>query len=234
MIALIAVIPTAVGQAGYASAAGTAYGVDTAEVGDPGGCKVESWASFANNRDRVTTANPSCVIDTLTPTEVSVQVQRARDDEGWGTSLTPKAKFRLIPTSIGSFGFAMATGASIDPRTGDTSSVFAYVPATLRLSEVVRINLNGGWLQDREADRHFASWGASVDWRFTQTLTLTVESFGIAGDSETRSETRPRFQSGIRYRPVDNFSADLIYGRNINGENADWVTLSTTIRFGGK
>ena len=217
-----------------ARAAGTAFGVDTAEVGDPGNCKVEAWTSWANNKDGLGTANPSCIFNTFTPTEVSIQALRARSDDEWSTSLTPKAKFKLVPTSIGSFGFAMATGASFDPKSGDTTAVFAYVPATLRLSEVVRINVNAGWQQDRTTDRHLATYGLGLDWRFTQTLTLTLETFGVAGRSETPTETQPRFQAGIRYRPVDRFSLDVIYGRNINGENADWITVGTTIRFDAK
>jgi hypothetical protein len=35
----------------------------------------------------------------------------------------------------------------------------------------------------------------------------------------------------VRYRPNEIFSVDLIYGRNITGENANWFTLGTTIRF---
>ena len=35
----------------------------------------------------------------------------------------------------------------------------------------------------------------------------------------------------MRWRPDDIFSVDLIYGRNITGENANWITLGTTIRF---
>jgi hypothetical protein len=35
----------------------------------------------------------------------------------------------------------------------------------------------------------------------------------------------------VRYRPNDIFSVDLIYGHNIMGENANWITLGTTIRF---
>ena len=38
------------------------------------------------------------------------------------------------------------------------------------------------------------------------------------------SVTRPRFQAGVRYRPNEIFSVDLIYGRNIMGENANWIT----------
>ena len=35
----------------------------------------------------------------------------------------------------------------------------------------------------------------------------------------------------MRYRPNEIFSVDLIYGHNITGENANWITLGTTIRF---
>jgi len=41
----------------------------------------------------------------------------------------------------------------------------------------------------------------------------------------------PRFQTGVRYRPNEIFSVDVIYGRNINGENVNWLTIGTTIRF---
>lgn len=42
---------------------------------------------------------------------------------------------------------------------------------------------------------------------------------------------QPRFQLDVRYRPVDQFSFDVIYGRNLTGENANWITFATTIRF---
>ena len=45
------------------------------------------------------------------------------------------------------------------------------------------------------------------------------------------SVVRPRFQTGVRYRPNEIFSVDLIYGHNITGESANWITIGTTIRF---
>jgi hypothetical protein len=30
---------------------------------------------------------------------------------------------------------------------------------------------------------------------------------------------------------IDDFNVDLIYGRNIYGENANWITLATIVRF---
>ena len=38
-------------------------------------------------------------VDTLT---------RAREQMDWSASISPKAKFKVIPTAIGSFGFALA------------------------------------------------------------------------------------------------------------------------------
>ncbi|WP_439368016.1 hypothetical protein [Bradyrhizobium sp. DASA03120] len=37
--------------------------------------------------------------------------------------------------------------------------------------------------------------------------------------------------SGVRYRLNEIFSVDVIYCRNITGENANWITIGTTIRF---
>jgi hypothetical protein len=214
-----------------ATAAGTAFAIDTAEVSEPGSCKVEAWTSWADNRDGLATINPACVVDALVPTEISVQIVRDRTGDEWSTSLTPKAKSKLVPTSIGSFGFAFAAGTTYDFAASGIANVFAYVPATLRMSENTRINLNAGWQVDREASRHFATYGIGFDWRFTETWIWTIETFGLLGSAPTRSETWPRLQTGFRFRPVDKFSMDFIYGRNINGENADWVTAGTTIRF---
>ena len=137
-----------------AHAAGTAYGVDTAEVGEPGGCKVEAWTSFAKNADFLATANPACVADLGTPTELSIQFSRARADSDWATSIAPKLKAKLVPTAIGSFGWAAAAGFTYDATGGDIANVYAYIPGTLRLSEIVRINVMGGWQFDQTADQH--------------------------------------------------------------------------------
>ena len=38
-------------------------------------------------------------------------------------------------------------------------------------------------------------------------------------------------QAGLRYTPMENIDIDLIYGRNITGEDANWVTLGLNVRF---
>lgn len=214
-----------------AHAANGAYAVDAADISEVGSCKVESWMSTATNTDFSAVANPSCVVDPFRPIELSVNVNRARSDGDWSTTLTPKAKTNIMPTGIGRWGFSAYAGGGFDAATGENLSVFAAIPATYRLSETMRVNLNGGWLWDRTVDRHYLTYGIGFDWKFTETLQWTIEAFGQAGASDTPSVVQPRFQTGARYRPNEIFSVDVIYGRNITGENANWITLGTTIRF---
>ena len=218
-------------SAGPAWAANGAYAVDAADISEVGSCKVESWMSAASNTDFSLVANPSCVVDPFKPIELSLLTNRARSDGDWSTTIAPKAKMNIAPTGIGRFGFSVFGSASFDALTGENLTLAAVIPATYRLSETMRINLNGGWLWDRSVDRHYLSYGLGFDWKFTNTLQWTIEGFGQAGASDRPSTVQPRLQTGVRYRPNEIFSVDLIYGRNITGENANWITLGTTIRF---
>ena len=214
-----------------ARAANGAYVVEAADISEAGSCKLESWISTATNTDFSLVANPSCVVDLGKPVELSVLSNRFRSDGEWGTSFQPKLKTNLVPTGIGKFGVSIEAGGAFDAMTGENLTAFAVVPATYRLSETMRINLNGGWLWDRSADRNYLLYGIGWDWKFTETLQLTVEAFGQAGHADVPGVTRPRFQTGVRYRPNEIFSVDVILGHNITGENASWITLGTTIRF---
>jgi hypothetical protein len=215
-----------------ARAAGSAYQVDTAEVSEPGSCKIESWLSFADNRDFIAAATPACVANLFKPVDLSLQMVRARADQEWATALTPKAKVNLVPTAIGSFGIALSAQASFDVTAHENTALAVTVPATLRLSHNMRINLNAGWLWDRVAERHYATYGAAFDLRTSDNVwTWTAEVFGQAGAAESLSIVGPRFQTGVRFRPVEAFSIDVVYGRNISGENANWITVATVIRF---
>jgi len=217
--------------ADQAWAANGAYAVDAADISQVGSCKVESWISTATNTDFSAVANPSCVADIFKPVELSLLTNRWRSDGDWSTTIAPKAKWNIVPTGIGKFGFSFYAGGQFDAMTGENLSAFAVVPATYRLSETMRININAGWLWDRTVDRHYLLYGVGFDWKFTDVLQWTIEAFGQAGAADIPSVVRPRFQTGVRYRPNEIFSVDLIYGRNIAGENANWLTIGTTIRF---
>jgi hypothetical protein len=217
--------------AGSARAANGAYAVDAADISDVGSCKVESWISTATNTDFSAVANPSCAVNIVRPVELSLQTNRARSDGDWTTTIAPKAKWNLVPTGIGKFGVSFYAGGSFDALTGDNLTAFAVVPATYRLSETMRINVNAGWLWDRTVDRHYLTYGVGFDWKFTDVLQWTIEAFGQAGASDIPSVVQPRFQTGVRYRPNEIFSIDVIYGHNIMGESSNWITIGTTIRF---
>jgi hypothetical protein len=230
--AALSVLAAAIFISSDAWCAGAAYAVDTAEVSEAGSCKVESWVSSASNHDFFSAVTPACVINFYRPVEVSIQLNRSRSDDEWSTGATPKLKTNLVPSGIGTWGVAVAAGGSFDLITREISGAFAYVPATLRLSENARINLNGGWQWDRIVDRNYLLYGAGFDLRTSDNIwTLTGEVFGLAGVADVSSVTQARFQVGLRFRPVNRFNVDVIYGRNFNGENADWITIATTIRF---
>lgn len=218
-------------DAGDALAANGAYAVDAADISDVGSCKVESWMQMATNTDFAAVANPSCVLNPFQPVELSLQGVHAKSGGDWSTTVAPKAKMNFLPTGIGRWGLSAYAGGSFDTAYGENLTVFAVVPATFRLSETMRINLNGGWLWDRTVDRHYFTYGAGFDWKFTDTLQWTIEAFGQAGTADMPGTVHPRFQSGVRYRPNEIFSVDLIAGHNIGGENASWLTIGTTIRF---
>jgi hypothetical protein len=113
----------------------------------------------------------------------------------------------------------------------EATAFMATIPATLRLSDHVRINLNAGWMLDRVLNEHLFTYGAGFDWIVHGPWIVTGEAFGQTGRSSFGSIVKPRWQAGLRYRPVDALSFDVIYGRIITGENANWLTLAATFRF---
>ncbi len=212
-----------------AQAAGGAFAVDDVEIGAVGSCKVESWVSFASNRDFIVVTSPACVVNLGRPVELAAQFQRFSAGNVWGTSATLKAKTNLIPIEPGKIGLGLSGGITSDILTGDATSVFVVVPVTIQITERFRINLNGGWAWNPTAGLNAATAGAGFEWNFVKPLTLIGEVFAVAGPSQSN----PRFQLGLRYTPVESLDFDVIYGRNIAGENANWITLGMNVRWGG-
>ena len=192
------VVAATVGFSERGLAAGAAYQVDTAEVSEVGSCKVESWISSAANHDVIASVSPACVVSMFRPVEVSAQFSRFRADGEWGTGVLPKVKTNIIPTAIGSWGVAISATAAYDLITRENAALAVTVPATLRVSNVVRINLNAGWQLDRTTNRNYLTYGAGFDWRTPDNVwTLTGEVFGQAGAAgETAASSSRAFSSG--------------------------------------
>ena len=214
MLAVIALTRPALG-------AGGAFAVDDAEVGSPGSCKVESWASFANNsaRDFIGVVSPACVVSLGRPVEITVPYQRARGDETWGTTLTLKGKTSLAPVETGKLGLGLVGGTTWDLISKENTGGFASIPATFQVVENFKINLNAGWLYDRPNELHWLTWGASFEWNFIKPMTLIAEVFGQSGHTlDPPSVAQPCVQAGLRVTPAEAFDVDFIYGHNITGE----------------
>ena len=72
----------------------------------------------------------------------------------------------------------------------------------MRLSEMMRLNVNAGWQWDRIVDAHFFSYGVGIDWRTPDNVwTLTAEVFGLVGLGDPRTARQPRYQVGIALAP---------------------------------
>jgi hypothetical protein len=204
-------------------AAGGAFSVDDSEIGAPGECKVESWGSFASNRDFISAVAPACVVNVGRPVEAALQFARSRSDGHWSTGLVLKGKTSLVPIGNGGIGVALVGGIGFDLTQGQAASTFVSLPVSFQISEPLRFNLNIGAVRDLIEDRTIFTWGAGADFSVTSKVTLIAEVFGA--DGETGAQT------GIRYTPHEKIDFDLIYGRNLTGERADWITFGVNVRF---
>lgn len=227
-------------SSGHAFAAGGAFAVDDSEIGKPGECKVESWLSLASNRDIIAATSPACAIKLGIPFEFGGQLQRSRSDSEWGTSGTLKGKINIIPAEGHAFGLGLSGGTSWNLLNGASTGGFINVPVTFALREDFKISVNGGWTYDATTKIGYVTWGGGFEWNFVKPLTLIGEIYGQSGrlqEAESgaapsnNSVREPRTQLGLRYTPKDNIDIDVIWGRNITGENANWMTLGVNLRF---
>jgi len=212
-----------------AQAAGGAFAVDDAEVEGAGNCKVETWGSFSGQRDFIGVVSPACVFNLVRPFEFNAQFSRERSGGEWGTGLTLKAKTNILPVETGRLGVALQAGTGFDLRSGQNSGVFFVVPFTYAFSDRFRVNVNAGWSWDRPTHEHAFVWGAGLELKVAQPVTVIAEVFG-----DTSSGSRsPRLQTGLRFTPREWFDIDVIYGRNITGDVANWITVGLNLRFEG-
>jgi hypothetical protein len=224
--AVVLLLPT------HAFAAGGAFAIDDVEIGKPGDCKVESWASFGSNSDFIAVTSPACVVNVGRPVELGFSLARFRSDGEWGTELVLKGKTNILPAELGKFGLAISGGTAFDLLTGENSASFINIPVTFQIIEQFKINLNAGWLYGRREDLHWLTYGAGFEWNLVKPVTVIGEVFGLAGHSaEPSTRTDLRGQLGLRFNPVDNLDIDVIYGRNVFGENANWLTVGLNVRF---
>lgn len=206
-----------------AHAAGGPYAVDDAAIGGVGECQIESWVSFANNGHFVGVTQPACVVNLGTPVELTAAFQVARFDGEWATLTGLQGKFILLP--LGSFAVALAINTLFDATNGQNVT-FVNVPVTIKVRDDLRLNVNGGWLYDSIDDTNHLTWGGGFQWDFQRQWTAIAEIYGQTGQLSD-----PRVQAGVRFAPTKSVDVDIVYGHNITGENASWITAGLTVRF---
>jgi hypothetical protein len=213
-------------------AAEAAFYVDDFEVDEAGTCAVDSWMSFAGNNDFMAVTSPSCVVQVgKSPVELGVEYQRSREGDVWKTQGAVSGKVTLVRMTKG-IGIGLSGELDWDLITGASNGGNINVPVSFDIGKNLRLNLNGGYLYDRQTLGHYGTWGVGLEWGFKPNMALIGEVFGQLGSrGETTTTQQPRFQTGLRYSPRDNIDLTLIYGRNLNGENAHWVTIGTNFSF---
>jgi hypothetical protein len=212
----------------FAARLGGAYYVDDAEIGKVGSCEIESWSSFAANGDRIAVFSPACVADLGRPVELGTNLVNLRSDSEGDFIATMTAKTVPIPIGRTGFGLAIAGAVVYDPLNHTGSGLIVNVPVTFDFSKELRLNLNFGAQYYGSGDTRglFGTAGAGVSWTFVPHWSVISEVFALMGPGQTN----PRFQSGVRYSPTKDIDCDLIYGRNLTGEGANWISVGLTVR----
>jgi len=207
--------------------------VDDTDIDSVGYCKVDSWLSFASNRDRLGVVSPGCVFDFGRPVDVTFGFVRGRSDGVWESGATAKLKTEIMPGGIGKMGVAGSIAAAYNITSGELADILVNIPATYQAAENFKINLNGGWLYNLPDERHWATYGVSFDWSVNDRFSIIGEAFGLLfnNDPEKPHTNDPRAQLALRFKPNKDVDVDVIYGRNILGENAHWITVGLNVRF---
>lgn len=209
-------------------AAGGAYAVDDADIGKPGSCQNEAWISTATSHDFVGMESPACVIMVGLPVEFSAFFLRTRTASDWATAVGGQAK--AVPINTDRIAVSWAFGVLRD-ATVNRELVFVNFPVTLKFGSDFRIHTNIGWLYDGRVDVHYATGGLGFDWDFSKRFSLMGEVYLQEGrPTAFPTVTEPRTQIGLRHIPIPTVDIDLIYGQNITGRSAHWLTLGLTVR----
>jgi hypothetical protein len=211
-------------------AAGGAYAVDDADIGKPGSCQNEAWLSYATSRDFIGVTSPACVVEMGIPIEFTALYQRSRAGEVWTTA--PSGQAKIVPINNDKFAFSLASGLIWDSATRTVSN-FVNMPLTFKFGKDFRIHVNAGLLHDGRVGVDYVTGGVGFDWDFQPRFSLMGEIYLQEGKHLPMipaTVTQPRPQLGLRYIPIPTVDIDVIYGRNITGRDAQWLTFGLTVR----
>lgn len=204
---------------GAQALAGRPMVTDDASLVEQGACQLQDWNVWARD-EGVASLTLGC--NPFGNTELTLGAGRATGDAaaGLGSATVPlwQVKQLLRGYDDQSAGFALALSGARDPRVYDSGigSVALSGITTVPLhGDALLADLNLGALSRRDgagaARRLRALWGIGLDGQLAGPLRVSVESFGIGGDT-------PRWQAGLLYPLLPgqlqlDFSVGSAFGR---------------------
>jgi hypothetical protein len=60
---------------------------------------------------------------------------------------------------------------------------------------------------------------------------ISQSALRMIGEAFAEDSPKPGSQIGVRYTPAEKIDFDLIYGRNLRGDNASWITVGMKLQF---
>lgn len=206
-----------------AFASGGPYAVDDAGIATPGKFKFETWLSLAGNDDLIFVASPGYVFEALPWIEFELTFENARRGDEWETTLAPAVKIALRDMDEDGVGVALSLGSGHAGIVRRADTVYAVVPVTVPVGERALVNLNAGIERDQATSQTEAVWGVGGQLLFDRGE-LIAEAFGREGGT-------PGFQAGVRPYAFGGAALELAYGRNLDGNSANWLTIGLSFEF---
>ncbi|OPB03669.1 hypothetical protein [Pseudomonas synxantha] len=212
-----------------ANAAGGAYVVDDGAINAPGECNIDAW--HTTNRHAGSTHNetlsPACTFSGMPWVQWGAALSRATDAGKGETQVSPQVKAQLLSREDLGLELAVAAGAHIalDRQHAFDGADF-NLPLTWQAMDALRLNLNAGWnhAYNDGAQQHRLTWGMGFEYQLAQVLTLIGERYGQEGGEQA-------WQAGPRFHVGKFVDVDLVVGRSLTGDRAQWLTTGATFRF---
>ncbi|NWN47484.1 hypothetical protein HT121_07445 [Pseudomonas sp. MAFF 301514] len=212
-----------------AHAAGGSYVVDDGAINAPGECNVDAWYT-ANRHDSSThtqTLSPACTFAALPSVQWGAALSRATSTDKGETQVNPQLKAQLWSREDLGLEMALSAGAhfALDRHHGFDGADFNF-PLTWQPLTPLRLNLNAGWSHAyNDGDqKHRLTWGTGFEYQVAPLLTLIAERYGQEGGDQA-------WQAGPRLHLGEFVDVDLVVGRSLIGDRAQWLTTGATLRF---
>lgn len=206
----------AAGQAPQAEAAGGHHAVSPASTLEPGRCRVDAWATRAQDGGRALHASTECG---WRGWDLGVGADREHEDGGHRTTGQLRAKWAQPLSDRWAVGLALRPGW----RAGEHAGTSAALLASWTPTDSFGVHANLGWRfvpGSGDGPRH----GVSLDWRLRPAWTATVERFREDDGQFTRA--------GLRWHLSKDWRVDASHARSHGPAPSRW-TIGLRHEWGG-